>query len=171
LPGTLSRATSYAWQDDPAAGTAYLGAVTSTITGVEDQIGLVVSPSITLSSRSGRFPITLVNDANADVVVGVEFTSQNSSRLRVEDIEPIVLTSGEKRTVTATALATANGRLQVTATLVSTERAPVGAPVSTIVDVTNVGALGWTVIAAGGVLLVAALARSRLRGRRVSEVA
>jgi hypothetical protein len=169
LPGTLSRATSYAWQDDPAAGTAYLGAVTSTITGVEDQIGLVVSPSITLSSRSGRFPITLVNDANADVVVGVEFTSQNSSRLRVEDIEPIVLTSGEKRTVTATALATANGRLQVTATLVSTERAPVGAPVSTIVDVTNVGALGWTVIGAGGVMLVAALVRSRLRGRRVRE--
>lgn len=169
LPATVARATSYAWQEDAASGAAYMGALASTVTGVEGQVGLVVSPSITLSSRSGRFPITLVNDANADVVVGVEFTSQNSSRLRVEDIDPVVLSAGEKRTLTATALATANGRLQVTATLVSTQRAPVGTPVATIVDVTNVGALGWTVVGAGGVLLVAAVVRSRLRARDVSD--
>lgn len=164
----VARAVSAAWEDDPAAGIRYMSSLTSQVVDAESQIGLVVSPSITLASRSGRFPITLVNDAAVDVVVGVDFVSQNSSRLRVDDIEPVVLTAGEKRTFTPTALATANGRLQVTANLVTTEGSRVGRPATTIVDVTNVGALGWTVIGLGGALLVAALLRSRLRARRAA---
>ncbi len=166
IPAVTARATSYAWQADPEAGLQYLDALASGVVDAEQQIELVVSPSITLASRSGRFPITLVNGASVDVVVGVDFTSQNSTRLRVENIEPVVLTAGEKRTFTATALATANGRLQVTARLVTSEGSQVGAPATTIVDVTNVGALGWTVIGLGGVLMVAAIARSRWRSRR-----
>lgn len=166
IPRVIARSSSYAWQADPDAGERYLRSLTSQVVDAESQISLLVSPSITLASRSGRFPITLVNDAAVDVVVGVEFTSQNSSRLRVEDIEPVILTAGEKRTFTPTALATANGRLQVSAALVTTEGSTVGDPATTIVDVTNVGALGWTVIGAGGVLLVAALVRARWRGRR-----
>lgn len=166
LPEVTARAVSYAWQQDPTGGIGYVQALGRQVSAAERQVGLVVSPAITLSSRSGRFPITLVNDSDVDVVVGVDFTSQNSTRLRVEDVEPLVLDAGEKRTVTATALATANGRLEVTATLVTTENAAVGSPVRTIVDVTNVGALGWTVIGLGGVLLVAALVRARLKARR-----
>ena len=131
---------------------------------------LVLSETITLSSRSGRVPVTLVNDSAADVVVGVRFTSQNSSRLRVEDIPPTVLTAGEKGTFTATALATANGRVVITADLVTTEGTTVGTPSSAVVDVTNVGSLGWVVVAAGGVLLAVALGRSRWRRRTVTEV-
>lgn len=167
VPAVVARTISYAWQADPGSGESYLASLTSEVVDAESQISLVVSPAITLASRSGRFPITLVNDAAVDVLVGVDFTSQNSSRLRVENIAPIVLTAGEKRTVTATALATANGRLQVTARLVTSEDSGVGTPVTTIVDVTNVGALGFTVIGIGGALLVAALARSRWRARRV----
>ena len=162
---TVSRATSHAWQSDESAGTAYVQALADSVTGVEDDLSLLVSPSITLSSRSGRFPVTLVNDSDADVVVGVGFTSQNSSRLRVEDIDAVLLTAGEKRTFTATALATANGRVSVTASLVTSDEMPVGRPATAIVDVTNAGALGWAVIAAGGVLLAAALVRARLRSR------
>ncbi len=163
---TVARATSHAWQADEEPGLGYVRSLEATVTGVEDDLALLVSPSITLSSRSGRFPVTLVNDSELDVVVGVAFTSQNTSRLRVEDIEPVLLTSGEKRTFTATALATANGRVQVSANLVTTDEMPVGRTETAIVDVTNAGALGWTVIAAGGVLLAAALVRGRLRARR-----
>lgn len=167
---TVARATSHAWQEDEGAGLVYVRALAQTVTGVERDLSLLVSPSITLSSRSGRFPVTLVNDSDLDVVVGVAFTSQNTSRLRVEDIEPVLLTAGEKRTFTATALATANGRVQVSASLVTTDEMPIGRPEAAIVDVTNAGALGWTVIAAGGVLLAAALVRSRLRARRRAGV-
>jgi hypothetical protein len=166
LPLASARATSFAWQEQPARGADYVATLTSVVTAAERQISLVLSPSITLSSRSGRFPITLVNDAPVDVVVGVQFVSQNSTRLRVEDVEPTVLRAGEKRTVTATALATANGRLPVTATLVTTQGERVGASVQTIVDVTNVGALGWTVIALGGALMGVAVVRTRRRASR-----
>ena len=162
---TIARAASHAWQQNPDRGRAYVEAVGESVTGVEGQLSLVLSPSITLSSRSGRFPVTLVNDSTADVVVGVEFTSQNSTRLRVESIEPVLLTSGEKRTFTAVALATANGRVQLVARLVTTEGDPVAEPAASIVDVTNAGALGWTVIAAGAGLFIAALVRARLRAR------
>ena len=168
LPRAGARSTSYAWQEAPERGLAYVETLGATVSNVEDQVQIVLSPSVTLSSRSGRFPITLVNDSAADVQVGVSFTSQNTSRLRVEDIDPVVLTAGEKRTFTATALATANGRVQVAAEAVTTDGDLVGDPASTIVDVTNVGALGWTVVAVGGILFGAAALRSRLR-RRTSQ--
>ena len=166
LTRTVARGTSHAWQEDEESGLAYVRTLAATVTSVERDLSLLVSPSITLSSRSGRFPVTLVNGSELDVVVGVAFTSQNTTRLRVEDIEPVLLTAGEKRTFTATALATANGRVQVSASLVTTDQMPIGRPETAIVDVTNAGALGWTVIAAGGVLLAAALVRARLRARR-----
>lgn len=165
LPRSTARVTSAAWAALPDRGERYAAALQSSVATAERQIELRLSDSITLSSRSGRFPITLVNNADDDVVVGVDFRSQNTSRLRVEPIEPIVLTAGEKRTVTATALASANGRVQVSASLVTTQGEPVGTAAVTSVDVTNVGALGWTVIALGGVLLAVALLRSRLRRR------
>jgi hypothetical protein len=174
LPRTTARAISFAWQEPSTTaeqGQAYVDALVSAVTAAEDQLRLVVSPSITLSSRSGRFPVSMVNDSTVDVVVGVRFTSQNTSRLRVEDVEPTLLTAGEKRTITATAIATANGRLQVQAQLVTTQREPVGAPVTMLVDVTNVGALGWAVIGAGGALLAVALVRTRLRAQRDRDAA
>jgi hypothetical protein len=163
---TVARTLSAAWQQAPEQGVVYVEATTRTVTGVEEDLSLLLSPSITLSSRSGRFPITLVNDSAADVLVGVDFSSQNSSRLRVEDVEPVLLTAGEKRTITATALATANGRVQLAATLVTTEGGAIATPAMSTVDVTNAGALGWTVIIAGVGLFAAALVRARLRGRR-----
>jgi hypothetical protein len=165
LGAAEARATSSAWVTDPDGGRAYVEALQQGLSGAENQVSLVLSEQITLSSRSGRFPVTLVNDSPVDVVVGVEFTSQNSTRLRVEQAEPTLLTAGEKRTVSATALATANGRVVVTARLVTTQGQPVGTAATTVVDVTNVGALGWVVVAAGGVLLAAALARGRVRRR------
>jgi hypothetical protein len=162
---TISRTLSAAWQQAPEQGVAYVGATARAVTGVEDELSLLLSPSITLSSRSGRFPITLVNDSAADVLVGVDFSSQNSSRLRVEDIEPLLLTAGEKRTISATALATANGRVQLAASLMTAEGSTVARPATSTVDVTNAGALGWTVIIAGVGLFAAALLRARLRRR------
>jgi hypothetical protein len=169
LSAAEARATSSAWIDDPDGSLAYIDALQQGVSGAESQIGLVLSEQITLSSRSGRFPVTLVNDSAVDVVVGVEFTSQNSTRLRVEPAEPTLLTAGEKRTVSATALATANGRVVVSAQLVTTQGQPVGTAATTVVDVTNVGALGWVVVAGGGVLLAAALVRGRLRRRTDAE--
>jgi hypothetical protein len=163
---TAARSLSTAWTDRPRQGVAYVTGLQSTIAGAADGIELVLSESITLSSRSGRFPVTLVNESTADVVVGVRFDSQNSTRLRVEPIEPIVLTAGEKRTVTAMALATANGRVVVTATMMTSEDSPVGSRASAVVDVTNVGALGWVVVGSAGVLLAAALGRSWWRRTR-----
>ncbi len=166
LAAATSRATSTAWIGQPAGGAAYVAALQQGLLGAEQRISLVLSESITLSSRSGRFPVTIVNDSDADVVVGVRFTSQNSTRLRVEDAPPTLLTAGEKRTVTAVALATANGRVVVSADLVTSEGDAVGTPAVTVVDVTDVGALGWTVVAAGAVLMAAALVRGRLRRSR-----
>lgn len=168
---TVARALSTAWRQAPEEGAAYVAATTRTVTGVEENLSLLLSPSITLSSRSGRFPVTVVNDSAADVLVGVDFSSQNSSRLRVEDVEPVLLTAGEKRTITATALATANGRVQLAASLVTTEGDAIAAPTRSTVDVTDAGALGWAVIVAGVGLFAVALVRARLRGRRGADPA
>jgi hypothetical protein len=163
LLAAQARAFSAAWAGDPTGAQTYVATLGAGVAGAESRISVVLSPTVTLSSRSGRFPVTVANDSTADVLVGIRFTSQNSSRLRVADIPATLLVAGEKRTVAATALATANGRVVVSAQLVTTTDEPVGTPAATIVDVTNVGAFGWVVVAAGGLLLLFALARSRWR--------
>jgi hypothetical protein len=163
LLAAQARAFSAQWAGDPEGAVDYVSALGAGLAGAESRLGVVVSPTVTLSSRSGRFPVTIVNESATDVLVGLRFDSQNSSRLRVEDVPAAVLTAGEKRTVTVSAIATANGRVVVTAQLVTAQGDEVGTPGSTIVDVTNVGALGWGVVAVGGLLLVAAIGRNRWR--------
>lgn len=170
LLAAQARAFSSAWGPDPAGALAYVAALGAGLADAESRVSLVLSPTITLSSRSGRFPVTLVNSSAADVLVGVSFSSQNTSRLRVADIPPTLLAAGEKRTVDATALATANGRVVVSAQLVTSQAQPVGVPTTTIIDVTDVGALGWAVVGAGGLLMAAAVVRARRRRRRGDAV-
>jgi hypothetical protein len=165
------RALSVAWRADLDGATGYLrtaqGQLRTSTTGVQ----VLVPDSVTLSARSGRFPLTVANDLAADVVVRVDLTSANRDRLAIADPPELHLAAGEKATVTVQAEAAANGRVPVQVQLRAADGAAFGPSQTMIVVATQYGTVGWLVVAAGATLLLATAGRRLVRRVRARHAA
>lgn len=158
------RALSTAWRTSPQQGLRYTRVLASGLTGAEALVRVVAPASVTLSSRTGQFPITVVNDLAADVQVQLRLRASNADRLTVVDPAPQVVRSGEKQTIRITAQAAGNGRVPVVVRMETIQGQPVGSPVSTLVVATDYGLIGWAIVGFG-VLTIAVTLFRRVRGR------
>lgn len=171
---SLLRSLSSGWRSDPTEATDYVGAVESSARGQLDRVQVVVPETVTLSSRTGRFPLIVANGMDQAVNVRVEVTAANRSRLSIEALDPVQVAAGEKATVTVEAEAAANGRLPVSVALVTEDDRRLGPPQRLLVVATHYGTIGWVVVGAAAALLFGAvavrLARRGWAARRRSRV-
>ena len=86
------------------------------------QVRILDGGSITLSSQTGRFPLTVVNDLTVPVTVQLTLASRTPARLRVPSITGIEVAPGARTTVDVSAEANANGEYLVDARLATLER-------------------------------------------------
>jgi hypothetical protein len=122
--------------------------------------------SFTFGSRSGRIPLTLVNDLPQEVVVVLRLEPQ-TPRLRLDaPVAPQVIGPNRKVQVEVPATAVAGGPVVVEATLHTTSGEPYGQPVLLHVNVTQIGAVALVItVGAAVVLFVAAGLRVARRVR------
>ncbi len=160
------RAGSTAWIDAPGAGRRFGAAADAVLAEQEARVRVVLPASITLSGRTGRLPLTVVNDLTEPVQVTVRLDSANADRLSIISTGPLNLDAGEKRTVTVRAEAAAGGRVPVQAQLVTASGVLIGSPVPTTVDVTDAGFIGWALVGSAGLLLLVAGVRFRAKSSR-----
>jgi hypothetical protein len=157
------RALSTTFREQPDRGRAYTDALASGLSGAEALVGVVAPTSVTLSSRTGQFPITVVNDLSADIDVQLRLAAANTDRLTVVDPQPETVGAGQRQTLRVTAQAAGNGAVPVTVRLETVSGKPVGTPVRTVVVATDYGLVGWAIVASGALLLgVMVLRRVRL---------
>jgi hypothetical protein len=126
--------------------------------------------SFTFGSRSGRIPLTLVNDLPQEVVVVLRLEPQ-TPRLRLDPpLAPQVIGPNRKVQVEVPATAVAGGPVVVEATLHTVSGEQYGQPVLLHVNVTQIGAVALVItVGAAVVLFVAAgvrVARRVLAARR-----
>ncbi|MDQ1600951.1 MAG: hypothetical protein QOD68_2425 [Actinomycetota bacterium] len=125
--------------------------------------------SFTFGSRSGRIPLTLINDLPQEVVVVLRLEPQ-TPRLRLDaPVAPQVIGPNRKIQVEVQATAVAGGPVVVEATLHTTSGEPYGQPVLLHVNVTQIGAVALVItVGAAVVLFVAAGLRvvGRVRAAR-----
>ncbi|MGH8774543.1 MAG: DUF6049 family protein [Jiangellaceae bacterium] len=159
------RAASATWRTDQDAGSAYTEAATAFATGPLRQVTVVAPEQPTLSSNRGVFPLTIRNALDRPVVVRLEFTSDNPTRLSIADVPEQLVEAGEQLSVDVTAEAVVNGRVPVTVQLTSVDGAPLGAPQRMVVNATDYGTIGWLVVG-GAVALLAGTAIVRLVRQR-----
>lgn len=132
--------------------------------------GLVRVPpgSFTFGSRSGKIPVTVVNDLPEEVEVFLRLVPQ-TPRLRVSpSTKPVVIGPRQKVQVEVQATAVAGGPVTVAATLHTPSGSQYGQPVMLRVNVTQIGTVALVItVGAAVVLFVAAGFRvvRRLRGR------
>ena len=68
-------AVSSRWRDDPTQAFPFRNSAEIALTSLAQQVKVVASPQVTLTSRSGKVPVTLENDLGAAVDVSLVLTS------------------------------------------------------------------------------------------------
>ncbi|MGH3424475.1 MAG: DUF6049 family protein, partial [Nocardioidaceae bacterium] len=132
-----------------------------------DKISVRATEFVTLSGKSGRFPITITNGLDTRVTVGVRMRSENPA-LRIDDIEPTEIGPGQSVTMTVGTDVGGVSNSAVTARLVAPDGKTFGEPTRFSVRSSVVGVIIWIGMGVAGLLVVAAIARRvwrRTRGR------
>ncbi|MFP5281988.1 MAG: DUF6049 family protein, partial [Actinomycetes bacterium] len=178
----VARTASTSFRRSVRAGRVFAEAQQAELDAVlEDGVTISVTRRVVTSARSGVFPVTVRNNLKPDPVdpnhnalrpTRLEFSSSNSQRLTVADLDVERLAAGEGFSANARVEAKTNGTVRVTAQLLTTTGERVGTPVSFDVRATQAGATGWIIAFAAGLVLVGTTAwRIRAVTRERSEAA
>jgi len=99
------RAGSYAWKGYADEAQRFTAFELTTVNGQLGKVHLVTNAGagrrdikVNLSGSKGTFPLTIANELNVSVRVGIVVTSANRSDLRIEPLETKVLAAGVKAT-------------------------------------------------------------------------
>ncbi len=158
-------AVSEYWRSDPATGQALANQALQDVTGQLAGITVEGPDFVTLSSTSGRFPITITNGLEEPVSVGVRITADDGS-MSFDDIGPVDLRRGESTTFTVRTKAADVGVIGVSARLTTPTGRPFGPAAKFTLRTSVVGVVVWIALGTAAGLVVLAVARSvRRRGR------
>lgn len=128
-------------------------------------------PSVTLSSSSGGFPLTITNGTTHDIRIGISIDSSNPA-LTIPGVKPVEVGAGERHTVTVSIDLRNQNTTYLTASLISGNGETIGVPTKSFkVRSSKVGAVLWVAMGLTVALVLVALFRRfrRRRTRIVSE--
>jgi len=120
--------------------------------------------AVTLSSSEGSFPVTISNDTDHPVRVGVQIDSSNPS-LSVPETDSVDVGAGERHTVTVAVDMSRQTSATLAARMVTADGETFGDPAVFNVRSSRVGVALWVAIGLAAAFVVVALAR-RFRGQR-----
>jgi hypothetical protein len=132
------------------------------------RISIESPDAVTLSSSKGSFPITISNDTDHPVRVGVQIGSSNPS-LSVPDSDPVDIAAGERHTVTVAIDMSQQSSATLTAAMITPGGESFGDPAVFNVRSSRVGAALWVAISVAAAFVVIALARRFRRKPRRPE--
>jgi hypothetical protein len=136
------------------------------VEGWLDDVSVRSPAFVTMSSESGTFTVTLVNDLDQPVTVGLRATV-TGGRLELQAPDPVELLPNGRGAMRIDATAGDIGVHEVTLQPVTDVGTPVGQETTLSIRSSRVGLILWVVMAAGsGVLLVAIVLRVRKRIRQ-----
>ncbi len=142
-------AVSRRWRSDPNGAFPFRNSAEIALTSVAQQVKVVASPQVTLTSHSGKVPVTLENDLGAAVDVSLVLTSLDRSRVSSDTIIKRTVRAGQKVQVEVEVKAANAGTFPVRLTLYTTDGRPLGTPVQVLVRSTTYGvvATAFTIVA------------------------
>ena len=121
-------------------------------------IRVVGSPFVTMSGKTGNFVVTLVNDLDQRVRVGIRART-NSSLLSIDTPNTVTLPAKQRTTVRLSAASAGIGVREVTLVPITDKGDEVGTPISFSVRSSQVGILIWAIMGVGMALLVVMIIR------------
>lgn len=184
-PGTAARATDAAlsrsasswWRGDGAGFDRYASPQVARADRLSSERAteLTVQRSVIMSGQSGSFPVTVRNNLDESLRVALTFESFQPQRLSIPDIPDVVVPANESVTVNVQPRAVGNGPVRISSQVMAPNGQPISRRVWLTVEATNFGRVGWFIVAASGIVLLATTAwrigQVRRERRRVTAAA
>jgi hypothetical protein len=169
----LLRSSSATWRTEPEVGSTLLATTSRSVTAQIGQVHVLSAGTITLSGDAGRVPITIANESEHDVVVGVVVRGNPSVRLRSTPLSGIRIPAGQKASIDITAQVVGADAVPADIQLLTPEGQDYGQPARISVTSTAYArAASWVMIAAFVAILVFVVfgVVRRIRARAPREV-
>jgi hypothetical protein len=173
----LLRLTSTAWRGRTGKAAPQVKQIDSTVTARTNAIS-VTSEERTLAGKNGIVPISIRNDLDDEVTVGVKITSGDRKLLMIGTYDTTVTISpGKTRPLEIPMTASGGGQTTVKVQLTSVGGARYGVPAEVAVQTTGYGAIVLVIVGAALTVMLAAVllrvlrrhTRRPARGRRAGS--
>jgi hypothetical protein len=137
------------WRSDPSQAFPFRNSAEIALTSLAQQVKVVASPQVTLTSRSGKVPVTIENDLGAAVDVSLVLSSLDRSRVSSDTVITRNVRAGQKVQVEVEVKAASAGTFPVRLTLYTTDGRPLGTSVQVLVRSTTYGVVAtiFTIVA------------------------
>ena len=146
---SLLRAGSAAWRTEPEVGEAQLGSTSRALANETARVRILSEGQITLSGDTGAVPITIANDLDRSVTVGLTLRGLPAVRLSAEPVTGIRIEPGRFASVEVDARVVGGDPLPVDVQLLSPEGEDYGEPARiTVASTAYARAASWVVAAA-----------------------
>lgn len=152
----ILRAESETLRPNPRLSSTILKGVLASIRSETAKVYIGNPGLITLTSRTQKIPITIVNDLPDPVTVRLRLEAVNPARLTVAPIPEITVAKNSRQDVLVQVTARTNGRFEVRAQLLTPDvyQRPYGQPVSFQLNATAYGVVALAIAAGAAGLLV-----------------
>ena len=145
----ILRAQSSAWRVNPATGEELVSSIS---TSLQDEIGKVYALSqgtITLAGENGLVPVTIANDLDQSVTIGVQLRGDPRARLESNPLYEITIEPGKKVSVELEVTVVGGRTLSAGVQLLTLEGQEFGLPARIeLMSTAYARAAGWVISAA-----------------------
>ncbi len=172
LTGAALQASAYSAKPRPTLAAGQVRALDAATRAQLDRVQVTGTDFVTLSGGSGAITVTLVNDLEQPITVGLRART-DSPDVQVRTPEPVSMQAGA-RTTMRLRVSSGVGVHEVTLTPVTKQGENAGSALTFGLRTSQVGRLIWYIIIAGGALLAVMIVRRivlrvRLNRWRVEE--
>ena len=150
----ILRAESTAWRNSPKIGQQLIRSIRSGLTTQIDKVYALSVGTVTLSGESGLVPVTIANDLDRTVTVGVQLRGFPSARLSSEPMYGITIEPGKKVSVELDARVVGGRTLNAGVQLLTPEGLDFGKPARISLESTAYARAAAWVIAAAFIAIV-----------------
>lgn len=124
----LLRTESSAWRTQPDTGQALLDTVRSQLSNQMNQVRVLSEGTLTFSGDTGRIPVTIENNLDRSVTVGVDLRATPGIRLESQPLTGITVEPGRLASVDIEARVVGGTTLPVRVQLLTPDGAPFATP-------------------------------------------
>ena len=174
IASALLRAESSAWRTRPREGERLLDSIDASLAETGSSVYVVPRDNVVLSGDRGSVPVTVTNDFDQTVRVGVVITADPAARLDAQPLESVEIEPGRRASLEVPVRVVGGEALTVSVQLTDPSGQAFGEPVSLELRTTAYSrAALWVAIAAAAVLVLLVVydivRRARQRGTKRRE--
>lgn len=162
MPRALLRSTSTSWRGFEEEAERFTATEVGSVNQQLAKVHLVnssVDPGehreikVNLAGSKGTFPLTISNELDFPVRVGVAVTPANRTDLRIAPQQTKILAPKQKAGYPITASAEQNGLIKANAQVITASGRPVGRPQELAIQAAQYGSVGWILVGTAVALL------------------